>query len=95
MVGFWPRITTGRRSVAIESQSRCGVAIRRAQATARLVQMPIDGVFGQAQFAGDFLGAEMTIDKPKAFPLTICESIEAAGRLGQMARPFVHVLILS
>jgi hypothetical protein len=60
--------------------------------------MPVDGVLGEAQLAGDLLGAQVTIDKTKAFALTLGESIEAAaqpaGRLGQMARPLVHGAIL-
>jgi len=38
------------------------VAVGRAQALARLVQVPVDGVLGEAQFAGDLLGAHMAID---------------------------------
>jgi hypothetical protein len=60
--------------------------------------MPVDGVLGEAQLAGDLLGAQVTIDKTKAFALTLGEAIEAAaqpaGRLGQMARPLVHGAIL-
>jgi len=56
--------------------------------------MPVDGVLGEAQFAGDLLGAEVAIDKAKALALTLGEPIEAAGRLGQMARPLVHAPIL-
>jgi hypothetical protein len=48
--------------------------------------VPVDGVLGEAQFAGDLLGTEVTINKAKAFALTVREPIKAAaqptGRLG-------------
>jgi hypothetical protein len=56
--------------------------------------MPVDGVLGEAQLAGDLLGAEVTIDKAQAFALTLGQTIEPVGRLSQMARPFVHAPIL-
>jgi hypothetical protein len=49
----------------------------RAQATTGLVQMPVDGVLGQAKLTGDLLGAHVAIDESKAFALTLGEAIKA------------------
>ena len=49
----------------------------RAQATTGLVQMPVDGVLGQAKLTGDFLGAHVAIDESEAFALTLGEAIKA------------------
>jgi len=55
--------------------------------------MPVHGVFGEAQFAGDLLGAHVAINKAKAFALTLGEPIKADGGLARMDRPVVHPLI--
>lgn len=62
---------------AIEDPAGGVVAVRRAEALAGLVQVPVDSVFGEAQFAGDLLGAHVTIDESKAFALTLGEAVEA------------------
>lgn len=46
----------------VEDAARGVVAIGRAQAPARLVEMPVDGVLGEAQLAGDLLGAHVAVD---------------------------------
>lgn len=53
------------------------VAVERAQAAAGLVQVPVDGVLGQAKLTGDFLGAHVAIDESEAFALTLGEAIKA------------------
>jgi len=67
----------------VEDPARGVVAVGRAQATARLVQMPVDGVLGEAQLAGDLLGAHVAIDEPKAFALTLGEAVEAFDLVGK------------
>jgi hypothetical protein len=59
---------------SIEDPARGVVAVGRAQTLAGLVEMPVDGVFGEAQLAGDLLGAHVTIDQQKAFALTLGEA---------------------
>ena len=51
------------------------VAVLGAQALARLVQMGIDGVLGDAEAAADLLGAQVLVDQPEAFPLTRGEQV--------------------
>lgn len=50
------------------------VAVGRAQAAASLVQVPVDGVLGETQLAGDLLGAHVAIDQRQAFALTLGEA---------------------
>ncbi len=83
----------GGRRDPVAGQARGGVAVGRAQALAGLVQVPVNGVLGQAQFAGDLLGAHVAINKAQAFALTLCEPIKADGDLARMDRPVVHPLI--
>jgi hypothetical protein len=59
----------------VEHPARGVVAIGGAQAAAGLVQVPIDGVLGQAQLPGDFLGAHVPIDESEAFALTFREAV--------------------
>lgn len=61
----------------VEHPPRRLVAVERAQATTGLVQVPVDGVLGQPELAGDFLGAHVAIDESEAFALTLCEAIKA------------------
>jgi hypothetical protein len=67
----------------VEDPARGVVAVGRAQAPARLVQMPVDGVLGEAQLAGDLLGAHMAIDEAKAFALTLGEAVKAFDLVGK------------
>jgi hypothetical protein len=39
--------------------------------------VPVDGVLGETQLAGDLLGAHVAIDESKAFALTLGEAVEA------------------
>lgn len=64
---------------AVGHPPRGVVAIGRAQAAARLVQVPVDGVLGQPQLARDFLGTHVAVDQSKAFALTLGEAMEALG----------------
>ncbi len=41
-----------------------------AQALARLIEVCVDSVLGNAEAAGDFLRAEVLIDQPETFPLS-------------------------
>lgn len=61
---------------AVEDLAGGVVAVGRAQTLAGLVQVPVDGVLGEAQRAGDLLGAHVAIDKTKAFALTLGEAVE-------------------
>jgi hypothetical protein len=58
----------------IEDPARGVIAVGRAEALAGLVQMPVDGVFGEPQLAGDLLGAHMAIDESEALALTLGEA---------------------
>lgn len=62
---------------AVEDPPRRLIAVIRAQSPSRLVQVPVHGVLGQAQFAGNFLGAHVAVDESKAFALTLGEAIKA------------------
>ncbi len=42
--------------------------------------MAVDGMLGNAQAAGDFLGVQVFRDQPEAFPLTRSEPIHS-GRI--------------
>lgn len=68
---------------ARENPPRRIVAIDRAQATASLVQVPVDRVLGQAKLARDFLGAHMAVDETKALALTLGEAIKALDLIRQ------------
>lgn len=61
--------------VAIKNPPRRVVAIDRAEASPRLVQVPVDGVLGQAKLARDFLGAHVTVDESEALALTLGEAV--------------------
>lgn len=53
------------------AQQAGGVAAAgHAEASARLVQVAVDGVLGDAQSPGDLLGMEMLRDQTEALPLT-------------------------
>lgn len=77
---------------SIENTAGGVVAVGRAQALACLVQMPVDGVLGEAQFAGDLLGAHMAIDEPKAFALTLGEAFQTLGLVRQGIGALIHRL---
>jgi hypothetical protein len=52
------------------SQKAGGIAAAgHAETSARLVQVAVNGVLGDAQSPGDLLGMEMFCDQPEAFPL--------------------------
>lgn len=51
------------------------IAIGRAEASTGLVQMPVDGVLGEAELAGDFLGAHVAIDESETLALTLGETL--------------------
>jgi hypothetical protein len=74
----------------VEHPARGVVAVRRAQAPASLVQMPVDGVLGEAQLAGDLLGAHVTIDQTKALTLTLGEAVEALDLVGKGRVALIH-----
>jgi hypothetical protein len=75
---------------AIEDPPRGVVAIGRAQATAGLVQMPVDGVLGEAQFTGDLLGAHVPIDQAQALTLTLGETVETLDLVRHRGIALVH-----
>jgi hypothetical protein len=54
------------------------VAVGDAQSAPRLVEMPVDGVLGQAQAASDLLGAEMLVHQLQAITFAGRQSINAA-----------------
>jgi hypothetical protein len=75
---------------AVEDPARGVVAVGRAQATAGLVQVPVDGVLGEAQLAGDLLGAHVAIDQPQAFALTLGEAVEPFDGIRECGVALVH-----
>lgn len=75
---------------SIEDAARGVVAVGRAQAPPRLVQMPVDGVLGEAQLAGDLLGAHVAIDESKALALTLGEAIQALDLVRQGVSALIH-----
>ena len=75
---------------AIEHPARRVVAVGRAEPLAGLVQMPVDGVLGEAQLAGDLLGAHVTVDETKALTLTLGETVEALDLVGKGRVALVH-----
>jgi hypothetical protein len=63
-------------------QARGLVAVLHAQAMARLVEVRVDGVLGDAEPAADLLGAQVVMDQPQALPLSRGEQLDRlAGRL--------------
>jgi hypothetical protein len=48
-----------------------------AKLAPRAIAVGVDGSFRHAQLAGDLFGAQMLIDKPKAFTLTRREQLNA------------------
>lgn len=53
-----------------------GETVLHAQPAAGLVEVGVNGVLGDVQFAGDLLGRKMTVDQPQALALTRGELIE-------------------
>jgi hypothetical protein len=51
-----------------------------AEPLARLVDVRIDRVFGDAKAAGDLLGAEMLVDEPQTLPFAGGEKLQRAIR---------------
>jgi hypothetical protein len=47
-----------------------------AEALARLVQVRVDGVLGDAEAARDLFGTEVLINQPQAFPFARGQHIE-------------------
>ena len=74
----------------VEDAARRVVPVGGAQALAGLVQVPVDGVLGEAQFAGDLLGAHVTIDETKAFALMLGEAFQAVGLVRQGVSALIH-----
>jgi hypothetical protein len=52
--------------------------------------MPVDGVLGEAQLAGDLLGAHMAIDESEALPLTLGEAVEAIDLIRKGRVALIH-----
>jgi hypothetical protein len=75
---------------SIEDPARGVVAVGRPEPAARLVQMPIDGVLGETQLAGDLLGAHMAVDESKTLPLTLGEAVEAIDLVRKGGVTLVH-----
>ncbi|MDR6624163.1 hypothetical protein J2728_000458 [Caulobacter segnis] len=75
---------------AIEHPPGGVIAIGRAEATPSLVEMPVDGVLGEAQFAGDFLGAHVPIDQAQALTLTLGETVETLDLVRHRGIALVH-----
>ena len=75
---------------SVEDPARGVVAVGRAKPAARLVQMPVDGVFREAQLAGDLLGAHVAIDESKTLPLTLGEAVEAIDLIRKGRVTLVH-----
>lgn len=75
---------------AIEDPTRGVVAVGRAQAAASLVQMPVDGVLGEAQFAGDLLGAHVPINQAQALTLTLGETVESLDLVRHRGITLLH-----
>lgn len=78
--------------VTIKNPPRRVIAIDRAEATAGLVQVPIDGVFGQAKLARDFLGAHVAVNEPETLALTLGEAVQAFDLIGERVIALVHRL---
>jgi hypothetical protein len=74
----------------VEHPARGVVAVGRAEPLAGLVQVPVDGVLGEAQLAGDLLGAHVAIDEAKALTLTLGEAVEALDLVGKGRVTLVH-----
>jgi hypothetical protein len=75
---------------SVEDPARGVVAVGRPEPAARLVQMPIDGVLGEAQLAGDLLGAHVAVDESKTLPLTLGEAVEAIDLVRKGGVTLVH-----
>jgi hypothetical protein len=52
--------------------------------------MPVDGVLGEAQLTGDFLGAHVPINQTQALTLTLGETIEALDLIRHRGIALVH-----
>lgn len=74
----------------VEDPARGVVAVDRAKAPPSLVQVPVDGVLGEAKLAGDLLGAHVAIDEAKAFALTFREAVEAFDLIRKGRVALVH-----
>ena len=67
-------------------KARCLIAVLDAQALARLVEMGVDGVLGDAELAADLLGAQMVMDQPQALAFARRQQLDGlGGRLSQLA----------
>jgi hypothetical protein len=64
---------------AVKDPPRRVVTINGPQAPSRLVEVPVDGVLGQAKLARDLLGAHVAIDQAQALALTLGEAMKALG----------------
>jgi hypothetical protein len=60
-------------------QARGFVAAVHAQASAGAIDVSIDGVFRDAEPAGDFFRAEMPVHKLEAFPLARAECVDVVN----------------
>ena len=62
------------------------VAVVHAQPLARLVEVGVDGVLGDAELAADLLGAQVLLDQAQAFTLARGQELDGlAGRLAGLA----------
>ena len=52
--------------------------------------MPVDGVLGEAQLAGDLLGAHVAVDKAKALALTLGEAVETFDLIRKGRGALIH-----
>lgn len=52
--------------------------------------MPVDGVLGEAQLAGDLLGAHVAIDETKALALTLGEAVETFDLIRKGRVALIH-----
>lgn len=76
--------------IAVEDLARRVVAVCRAETATGLVEVPVDGVLGEAQLAGDLLGAHVTIDESKALALTLGEAFQAIDLVRQGRVALIH-----
>jgi len=74
----------------VKDPARGVVAVGRAEPLSGLVQVPVDGVLGEAQLAGDLFGAHVAIDESKAFALTLGEAVEAFDLVRQGRVALIH-----
>ena len=70
----------GVAGVLIDEKAGRGETGIDAQPLARLIQMSVDGVLGDAELAGDLLGAEVLIHQPQALAFALSQKIDGQCR---------------